>query len=250
MSAPTIALRYLPGRCFVTFDRVAQGNTFTAEQLAAVANAVEQAEADPDCKMVVLEGRDGLFCRGLDFADGLARERHEGSAAYLDLLEGLMRAPLLVVAHVDGQALAGGLGFVAASDYAIATPRSSFALPEANWGLVPACVGLALDRRVGRQHARRLALTTEILDSEAALACGLIDEISEAPAQRLRKLWVKIGRLERRTIARIKRYFDELPSDGAERRAVALRESQRQMNDPDVRAKISAWLERAALERG
>ncbi|NVB40708.1 enoyl-CoA hydratase/isomerase family protein [Pseudenhygromyxa sp. WMMC2535] len=243
MSAQTIALRELRGRRIITFDRPDAGNSFTAAQLEAIAEALDDAERDQTCKMVIFEGRGGYFCRGLDFRDGLSQSSTRGSVRYLDLLERLRALPLMVVAHVDGQVLAGGLGFVAASDYAIASPRSTFGLPEATWGLVPACVGLALERRIGRQWTLRLSLTTQTLDAATALGCALVDEVDEAPEQALRRLWLKIARIERGTIGRIKRYFDELPAAPAARRAAALAESDRQMSDPSVRAGISAWVE-------
>jgi polyketide biosynthesis enoyl-CoA hydratase PksH len=248
MTDQSVLRRVLQGRHFITFNRPAQQNSFTVEQLEIVLAALDDAERDPECRMVVFEGQHGNFCRGLDFQDGLARAPTGSSAVYVDVLERISRMSAFVVAHVDGQVLAGGLGFVAASDYAVATPNSTFSLPEANWGLVPACVGLFLQRRIGVHRTMRMSLTTETLDAEAARSCGLLDEIDAEPERALRRLWLKIARLEPRTIARIKRYFLELPDSptiSPAQRAAALAESDAQMNDPEIRAGISAWIAHA-----
>lgn len=245
MTEPSLLLRHARGRLFLVFNRPERQNSFSAEQLEATHRALDGAERDPECRMIVLEGQPGYFSRGLDFADGLGETDPHGAARYLELLERLTQMPAFVVANVDGQALAGGLGFVAASDYAIASARSTFALPEATWGLVPACVGLFLRRRIGTQRTLRLSLTTETLDAPMALSAGLIDEVTDEREQALRRLWLKVARLEPRTIQRTKRYFADLenaPEVWAVQRRAALAESHRQMSDPEIRAAIADYV--------
>lgn len=238
MSGVTLRVQVVHGRRTIQFDRAAQRNSFNSQLFAELDAALDDAEQDSACRMIVLEGRDGYFSTGLDLQAGLEQAGPDDAAPYMSTLRRLALFPAFVVANVDGQARAGGLGFVACSDLAIATPRSTFALPEALWGLVPACVGLHLCRRIGVQATKRLCLTTESLSAAQALGLGLVDEVVERPDETLRKLGLKVTRLKRETIGRIKRYFSEVAGIAATAEARAMQETDLGMSDPEVREAI------------
>jgi len=87
-----------------------------------------------------------------------------------------MRAPVVIA--VDGHCIGGGLELALAGDVIVASARSTFALPEARLGLLPASGGLhRLVRRVGEGHARYMLLTSARVDATRALQMGLIDEL-------------------------------------------------------------------------
>ncbi|AUX43591.1 enoyl-CoA hydratase [Sorangium cellulosum] len=241
-SYQTLRVHVAEGRRTVVFDRAEQRNSFNSRLLGELAHALDEAQRDPSCRMVVLEGQQGYFSSGLDFEDGLDRRGPEGSAAYMDALRRLGSLPAVVVASVDGQVRAGGLGFVAVSDVVVATPRSTFGLPEALWGLVPACVGLHLSRRIGLHHTKRLCLTTENLTASQALDIGLVDEVTERPEEVQRRLWLKVSRLTPSTLGRIKRYFGDIAGIAEAQEARAMQETDRAMNDPEVRGAIENFV--------
>ncbi|AGP33722.1 hypothetical protein BE04_26700 [Sorangium cellulosum] len=238
----TLRVHVADGRWTVVFDRAERRNSFNSRMLTELGRALDEARRDPSCRMVVLEGQQGHFSTGLDFEDGLDRDGPDGSAPYMSVLRRLASLPAVVVAHVDGQVRAGGLGFVAASDVAIATPRSTFGLPEALWGLVPACVGLHLARRIGLQTTKRMCLTTENLTASQALEAGLVDEVSDRPEDALRRLWLKVSRLKPSTVGRIKRYFNDVAGISEAHEARAMQETDRAMSDPEVRNGIEDFV--------
>lgn len=242
MNFATIRVRAGDGRRTITFARKDRRNGFNSRMLEELGRALQDCALDPSCRMVVLEGEGGYFSTGLDFEDASKGGAPQSSQGYVDVLRAICTLPAFVVAHVDGEVRAGGLGFVAASDFAVATARSTFALPEALWGLVPACVGLYVERRIGPIATKRMCLTTETLMAAKAFELGLVDEISEKPEDVVRRLGLKVARLKSSTMGRIKRYFDEIAgiSELQERRAMV--ETDRAMRDPEVQDAISNFV--------
>lgn len=151
--------------------------TITGPVTEHIASTLTDAKA----RYITLEGEAGAFCEGLnlerlsDPAEDWAAIQH----SYAAVLRAVERAECPVVALVDGVALGGGLGLVAATDLVIATPRSTFGLPEVLVGLLPATALPYLAQRIGVAKARLLALDGGTVDAPAALRIGLVDEIAD-----------------------------------------------------------------------
>jgi len=159
------------------------GIRLDAAGVAALDAAVTDAEANDDCRVIVLEGTGGIFCEGMDLqavVDG-APDAAGHVHAFASLLGRLRRSPRPVVAVVDGAALGGGVGLAAVADLVVATARATFALPEVILGLLPAVVLPVLHERLGPRRARWLALTSGV-DARRALDLGLADHLVEDPA--------------------------------------------------------------------
>jgi methylglutaconyl-CoA hydratase len=78
---------------------------------------------------------------------------------------------------VQGAALGGGVGLVAACDLAVASEAASFSVSEARMGILPAVIGPHLVNAVGLREARRLALTASRLGADEALRLGLVQRV-------------------------------------------------------------------------
>ena len=192
----------------LTLDRPEARNALTPEMLDALVAGFDEAERDMTVRAVVLRAAGPSFCAGGDFggfqrliaqpapADApdpiVAVNRHYG--AVLERLAGL---PVPTIAVVAGAAVGGGIGFVAASDFVLARADAHFRLPEVTLGLPPAQVAPFVADRIGRVRARRLMLTGELLDAEAALRCGLVDQVAANDAELAAELARIIGALER-----------------------------------------------------
>lgn len=151
--------------------------TITRPLIDHIVTTVAEAKA----RYITIEGEAGAFCEGLDL--GRLADRAEDWTAtqlsYAAMLRALERAACPVAALVDGVALGGGLGLVAAADLVIATPRSTFGLPDVLVGLVPAIALPQLTSRLGVAKARLLALDGGAVDAPTALRIGLVDEIAD-----------------------------------------------------------------------
>jgi methylglutaconyl-CoA hydratase len=84
--------------------------------------------------------------------------------------------PRPTIARVNGPAIGGGNGLVAACDIAIASEGAIFSLSEVRIGIVPACIAPYVIRRLGEAKARELMLTGERFDAARAAALGFVNQ--------------------------------------------------------------------------
>ncbi|MFJ4873307.1 enoyl-CoA hydratase/isomerase family protein [Streptomyces sp. NPDC088757] len=190
-------------------DRPERRNAVTPELLDTLLAAVDSAEADPDCRVLVLSARGDDFCAGTDLSRGVPAEVPDAGTEelpYWRLLDRLTRTPVVTVALVDGRATAGGVGLAAACDLVIAGPRAGFRLTEALVGLVPAMALPFVARRTGEQRAFSATLLAEDLDAAAAVGAGLADLAVEDAEAALRRVLVGLSRVDRATAGALKEY--------------------------------------------
>ncbi|PJN25706.1 enoyl-CoA hydratase [Kitasatospora sp. CB02891] len=227
----------------VTLARPERQNSIDGTVLAELGHALDEAEADPTCVAMVLEGSDGVFCTGLDFgaaAAGGPTGEAAGGEAFIALMRRFTTAPVVVISCVDGRAAGGGVGLAAASDFVLATERSSFALPEALWGLLPCCVLPFVIRRTGLQKAYTMALGTLPMAAAEAERWGLVDELTDRPDEALRRLLVRLTRIDPVTVAELKRYVRSMWFTTEQTEEFALREFTRVMASPVARQRIES----------
>lgn len=158
---------------------IAVPEVLSLESLEELKAALDRAASEEGARVWVLRGRPGTFCRGMDLA-GLGEDPNaigRGTQLFADCLARLQAAPRPTLALVDGEVLGGGIGLLAACDLALATRRSTFGLPEALFGLLPAIVMPVLLQRLSPQKARLLAMGAGSREANWALAAGLVDEL-------------------------------------------------------------------------
>lgn len=252
--APGLLVREsTPAVLTLTIDRPSRHNSLTPSLLAEIETALDRAEASPECRMVVLEGRDGVFSTGMDFEQAASDQVSEsrGGEEFLDLLERFTRIPRVVVAKVDGRAVGGGVGLAAASDFVFATERSQFSLPEALWGLLPCCVLPFLIRRIGFQKAYAMTLATLPISAAEAERIHLVDQRIEQPDEAIRRLSLRLSKIDPETLRQLKRHFSTLWALSKQTRGAALDQLGELMASPLVRRNIESFvtLERLPWEK-
>jgi len=231
----------------VRIARPHRRNSIDSRLIADLHAVLDAAEADAACRIVVLEGEPGLFCTGMDFQEVAENEAAPGGetiriADYLRLLKRFTATPLSIIAHVDGKVIAGGVGLVAASDLVVATARAEFSLSEALWGLLPCCVIPFLIRRVGFQKAYAMTLTTRPIPAAEAAAIHLVDELTDAPEEAIRRLQLRLQLLESETVGDLKAYFRAMWEITPEMEALAVSEITRLTDLPRVREAITNYV--------
>ncbi|MGH8145531.1 MAG: enoyl-CoA hydratase/isomerase family protein [Rhodanobacteraceae bacterium] len=157
-------------------------NALNPELVAALKQAIEQAPAK-GAQALVLSGSPGMFSAGLDIPALLQLDRTAMRAFWNDffgLCTVLARSPIPVAAAVTGHSPAGGAVLAIFCDYRVmARGEFKIGLNEVQVGLtVPDCIQAALRRLVGAYRAERLLVAGEMLDGEAALAAGIVDELT------------------------------------------------------------------------
>ena len=144
---------------------------------------------DGEARVVVLSGDGPSFCAGADVAwmrkaGAYTREQNEADALRMaQMLRAIDACPKPVVALVQGAAIGGGVGLLAAADIAIAAQGTVFSLSEVKLGILPSVVSPYVLRAIGARQARRYFLTGERFDAVEALRIGLVHEV--VPAQEL-----------------------------------------------------------------
>ncbi|NID14869.1 enoyl-CoA hydratase-related protein [Luteibacter yeojuensis] len=157
-------------------------NAFDDGLIADLTVALAEVEADDGVRAVVLTGAGASFSAGADlrWMRGMAKasedENREDSLRLATLMRRLQFLAKPTVARVNGAAFGGGVGLVACCDIAVAAEGAKFALSEVKLGLVPAVISPYVVAAIGLRHARRLFLTGEVFDTNAALGMGLVHE--------------------------------------------------------------------------
>ncbi len=178
-------------------DRPERFNSLDLRTAQDLRRAALGLSRDPEIRVVVLSGRPGVFCSGVDLKyvraggdpDELAyltpgaRPAAQGPGAVfkaiLEYVNGVIseirRAPKPVVAAVDGIAAAGGLGLALCCDLVVASERASFEWAYGKTGLSGAeSATFLLPRLLGLRGALDLALLSPRLDAAEAQARGLV----------------------------------------------------------------------------
>ena len=166
----------------ITLARPDRRNAFDAQLIGELAEAfVDVGRA----RAVVLAGEGASFCAGADVewmraSVGLSFDENVADAnAMRQMFEAIDRCPAPVVARVQGHALGGGAGLVAAADISIAEPRTTFAFSEVKLGIIPAVISPFALAKIGPAAARRYFVTGERFDAETALRIGLVNEVAD-----------------------------------------------------------------------
>jgi methylglutaconyl-CoA hydratase len=191
-------------------------NSLPATVLQQLADAIDMAANNADARVVILasEGT-GAFCAGASFdelrAIRTADEGKEFFSGFARVILAMRRCPKIIIGRVQGKTVGGGVGLIAATDYAFALPSADIRLTELSVGLGPFVVGPVIERKIGRaafaamaldadwrdaEWAERYGLYTRVMDTEAAMdsvlpamAHRLVDANPDAITQLKRVLW-------------------------------------------------------------
>lgn len=170
----------------VTLERPQLHNAFDEALIADLTAAFQALGDDASVRAVVLTGAGRSFSAGADLnwmkrASAYDEERNREDAWALELmLRTLDECPKPVVAMVNGAAIGGGLGLVAACDIAFAAEGAQFATSEVRLGILPAVIAPFVVRAIGPREARRWFLTAERFGAEEARRIGLVHEVVQA----------------------------------------------------------------------
>jgi len=162
-SFETLRIERSPPVASITLDRPEALNAITPTMLQELEEAVRWCGADEALRAIILRGADDrAFSAGFDLhtvaVDDIPTTRRalETAQAALGACE---RAPVPVIAAIDGVCLGGGMELAAAADFRVATAKSHFGQPEVRLGLLPGWGGTRrLPSIIGASRARELIL--------------------------------------------------------------------------------------------
>ena len=180
----TLLLHRDRSRLHVTLNRPDVKNALNPTLIGELRSVFGILKDRRDIKVVILRGAGGTFCAGADLKnmeqsfgeapkpgarDPIALNNRE----YGSFLEMVNTTPQVVVAAVEGYAIAGGFGLLCVSDVAICTEDAGFAMSETAIGIVPAQIAPFVAERIGVPQTRHLALTAARFKGPEALRLGI-----------------------------------------------------------------------------
>ena len=167
----------------ITFNRPEIHNAFNSTVIREMAAVLTEIDKDNELRVVVLTGKGKSFCAGADmnWMKDVVEQPYEKNLSesneLSDLFDQIYSFRLPVIGKINGAAVGGGTGFVAACDIAIAVRSAKFSFSEVKIGLVPACIGPYVIKKMGEGKARELFITGERMPAERACEVGLINKV-------------------------------------------------------------------------
>jgi len=174
------------GIATMTLNRPEKHNAMSSEMMAEIRHAIATIHADNSIRAVVLTGAGRSFCAGADLGwmkanfDRNRQERIAESEVLGAMLDEMNRLNKPLIAKVNGQAYAGGIGMISVCDIAIGVPDAMFSVTEVRLGLTPANISPYLIARMGISNARRTFLNAHFFKGEEAVTLGLLNKVVDA----------------------------------------------------------------------
>jgi methylglutaconyl-CoA hydratase len=169
------------GKTFIiTLNRIAKHNAFDNTILAELNTLLQQAETDPNIRVIILKANGKHFSAGADAAwmqrmVSFSEEENVSDAKILaDVMYALHNSTKTTIAMVQGAAYGGGAGLVAACNIAIAEQTARFCFPEVKLGLIPAVISPYVVKAIGSRSAIWLFSSAEVITAQRALQLGLV----------------------------------------------------------------------------
>ena len=171
---------------YITLARSEKRNALNDEVVEELSQVFDQAEKDKEVKVIILRAEGKVFCAGADlgYLQQLQKntfdENLEDSSKLKDLFLKIYTLKKVVIAQIQGHAIAGGCGLAAVCDFAFTVPEAKFGYTEVKIGFIPAIVMVFLVRKIGDGKARELLLGGNLIDSRIAMSYGIVNWVVES----------------------------------------------------------------------
>jgi len=194
MTAPLVLYSVSDRIATISLNRPEKRNAFSPELVSSLTEALLTAGDDDEVKVIILKAEGTTFSAGADLAylQQLQGNTHEENVQDSENLKTLFTTiyylPKIVIAQVEGHAIAGGCGLATVCDITFAVPEALFGYTEVKLGFVPAIVSCFLLRKTSETNAKKMLLTGDLFSAEEALAYNLITYVTNKEEIHLRVL--------------------------------------------------------------
>ena len=180
-ASPAILVEKRRRVLWITINREARRNAVNAEVIHGIQEAVRNAAGDRQLRAIVLTGAgQKAFCAGADLSGGpgvFADDLGEPTTDFGRLARAVRELGVPLIARVNGDCVAGGMGLMALCDLAVVAGHARFGLPEAKVGVFPMQVLVYLRRMIHPRHVNELCLTGELIDAARAREIGIANSV-------------------------------------------------------------------------
>lgn len=167
----------------ITLNRPEKRNALNYDYVTELKAVLTIAENDDKAKVILLKGEGKAFSAGadLEYLKQLQSNSYDENLAdsshLMELFKMIYNFPKVIIAVIEGHAIAGGCGLATVCDFAFSVPEAKFGYTEVKIGFVPAIVMIFLLRKISEVSAKELLLTGKLITAEEAQKFGLINGI-------------------------------------------------------------------------
>ena len=163
-----------------------KSNSLPGKILEEIAKEIHFAGTHTETKVIILKSAgDKAFCAGASF-DELINIKTEAEgikffSGFANVINAIRKCPKFIIGRIQGKAVGGGVGLIAAVDYAIAVEKAEVRLSELTFGIGPFVIGPAVERKIGVAAFSALAIDAAgWRNSDWAKRKGLFSEVHES----------------------------------------------------------------------
>jgi enoyl-CoA hydratase/carnithine racemase len=162
----------------LTLNRLDKKNSITSDMYAAMAKAIDEAQANSACRVLVIQGHESIFSAGNDIGDFLNKPPSTAESPVFHFMRALSTFDKPVIAAVAGPAVGIGTTLLFHCDLVYAGDNAAFSMPFVNLGLCPEFASSILAPQMfGYHRAAEALLLGEAFFAEAALEIGLVNRV-------------------------------------------------------------------------
>lgn len=207
---------------YLILNRPEKRNAMNETMQAEIVMALEEVEAQ-NGRLCVITGEGNVFCAGADLnwmrkmKDFSFEENVKDSKKLALMFRKIREVPFITVAAVNGHAIGGAVGIIAACDIAVAKKGSMFSFGEVKLGIVPAVIGPYIVAKTNQSAARYYMLTGERFDANRAYEIGLVHKVFDENefGEGLKYTLIQVltgGKKSQKTIKRLLDHISPVPS--------------------------------------
>jgi enoyl-CoA hydratase/carnithine racemase len=164
------------GLGLITFNRPEQGNAINEQLIKDMQGVLDEAEKDPEIRVIIITGGEKFFCAGADLKEPRLPGRSQRSNSLFSRIEKFEKPS---IAAINGYALGGGLEISLCCDFRVAAEDARLGAPEVKVGIIPSGgATLRLPRLIGMARAKEFLLLGEPITALQALNLGMLNRIS------------------------------------------------------------------------
>ena len=233
----------------ITFDRPEKKNALTGAMYNALADAVERGEANPDVRVLLLDGNGDSFTAGNDLEDFLANPWTEDlHPPAIRFITTVVHAEKPIVAAVHGSVVGVGVTILLHCDLVYAADNAKLMMPFVNLGIVPeAASTVILPLLIGHQRAAELLMLGTPISAQRAYELGMVNAV--VPLDALMSTAMNAAQmLAERPAAALRATKALMKKAGTAEMGRALREEveviAQRLGSPETREALTAFLEK------
>jgi len=194
----------------------ANHNSLPSNMLKHLSKTIEKASKDEAVKVIILKsGGDKTFCSGASFDELLTIENEEDGeiffSGFAKVINAIRKSSKFVIGAVQGKAIGGGVGLIAACDYVYATKTAAIKLSELSIGIGPFVIGPVVERKIGTAFTYEMSIdAANFRSAEWAMDKGLyvaIFDDTESMQEATNKLATTLSNYSADAMAEVKKAF-------------------------------------------